>query len=406
METKEKLKEQLALLKEKRKEYEIKAENCDVLQIALKLVLNSAYGAFGSVYYPLYDIDIAESTTIGGKTATLEMVKYVNQYMNKLQGTENEEFIVAGDTDSGLFNVYINDKLEYIEDVFNKNKTNDNILVLENGTEVLYPTQNLMTKSLYGNTKIKNISRHKVTKDKWLISINGLNTLFTKDHSIMIYRDGYVMKCKPEDIKETDYLIEYIKNNKIKYKQKNFTNNNNDKIKISIEELQKNEFKLTSVKSKNVEIKHLGQFKNEYVYDIEVEDGSHTFIAENLLAHNSCVNTAEINGTGKQIENLFNEYSKKCIPTLLYNNKDLKKCTEIIDLSKNKFNEYTYSINGKTKIKNITRHKVSKEKYKITIDNNILEITGDHSIMVYRDGKIIECKPSEIKNTDYLLMKK
>lgn len=33
-------------------------------------------------------------------------------------------------------------------------------------------------------------------------------------------------------------------------------------------------------------------------------------------------------------------------------------------------------------------------------------MTGDHSIMIYRDGQIIECKPGEIKETDYLLKRK
>lgn len=32
----------------------------------------------------------------------------------------------------------------------------------------------------------------------------------------------------------------------------------------------------------------IGEFDNEYVYDIEVDDDSHTFIANNILVHNSC----------------------------------------------------------------------------------------------------------------------
>lgn len=219
MTEKEKLQQQLEQLKEKKKEYEIKADNCDVLQHSLKIFLNSAYGAFGSVYYPLYDIDIAESTTIGGKTATQEMVRYVNWYMNKLQGTENDEFVIAGDTDS-------------------------------------------------------------------------------------------------------------------------------------------------------------------------------------------CIYSSKVSINGKSIGELFDEYSKKCTPLLLNNNKDLKYCTEIIDLIANGFIEYTYSLNGKTKIKNISRHKVNKSRYLIQIDNNSVEVTGDHSIMVYRNGQVIECKANEIKDTDYLLQRK
>lgn len=99
----------------------------------------------------------------------------------------------------------------------------------------------------------------------------------------------------------------------------------------------------------------------------------------------------------KTIEELFNKY-KDILPVIIKQNG-----TEYIDLNND---EYTYSQNGKTKIKTISRHKVSKLKWKITIDNNSIEMTNDHSIMVCRDGKIIECKPSEILETDYLLKRK
>jgi hypothetical protein len=113
MKDKELLKKQLEELKKKKEEYELKADNYNVMQLAYKTLLNSSYGAFGSIYYPLYDIDIAESTTIGGKTATKEMVRYVNNYMNNLQHTANEEFVIAGDTDSVFSDalIFANDKL-------------------------------------------------------------------------------------------------------------------------------------------------------------------------------------------------------------------------------------------------------------------------------------------------------
>ena len=56
-------------------------------------------------------------------------------------------------------------------------------------------------------------------------------------------------------------------------------------MKISKEELEKNGFKL--VQAKNAEIKRLEDFDDEYVYDLEVEDNSHTFLANNFLVHNS-----------------------------------------------------------------------------------------------------------------------
>jgi len=59
-----------------------------------------------------------------------------------------------------------------------------------------------------------------------------------------------------------------------------------------------------------------------------------------------------------------------------------------------------------SQVKYITRHKVKKTRWKITdIDGNEVIITGDHSIMVERNGAIIEVKPSEIDiKTDLLIV--
>jgi len=47
------------------------------------------------------------------------------------------------------------------------------------------------------------------------------------------------------------------------------------------------DFELVPVSSNRVKIEKLENFNNEYVYDLEVEDGSHTFIANDILVHNS-----------------------------------------------------------------------------------------------------------------------
>ena len=38
-------------------------------------------------------------------------------------------------------------------------------------------------------------------------------------------------------------------------------------------------------------VEQLEDFDNEYVYDIEVDDNSHTFIANDILVHNSVYTT-------------------------------------------------------------------------------------------------------------------
>ena len=79
---------------------------------------------------------------------------------------------------------------------------------LENGTEVLVLNdKDVKGDSINGLTNIKNISRHKVTKDKWKVSVGDKTIYTTCDHSIMVYRDGTILEVRPEDIKESDCLI-------------------------------------------------------------------------------------------------------------------------------------------------------------------------------------------------------
>ena len=48
-----------------------------------------------------------------------------------------------------------------------------------------------------------------------------------------------------------------------------------------------NDFELVPVNSNRVKIEKIGKFDDEYVYDCEVEDESHTFSANSILVHNS-----------------------------------------------------------------------------------------------------------------------
>ena len=139
------------------------------------------------------------------------MVRYTNAALNRLGKTDDSiSHVVAGDTDSvfSKAKIYVNNKLKTIEDVFNDFINDGNIEILQNGTEVVIPNLKMETKSINGSTLIKNISRHKVSKGQYKIAIQGKDSLkITEDHSIMIYRDGQVIECKPNEIKNSDYLI-------------------------------------------------------------------------------------------------------------------------------------------------------------------------------------------------------
>ena len=91
-----------------KKEYE-KTKNADLqkkisrlnnLQMALKIFLNSAYGALGNKYFMWFDVNHAEAITLSGQLSIRWVSDDVNKYLNKLCGTTNVDYIIANDTDS------------------------------------------------------------------------------------------------------------------------------------------------------------------------------------------------------------------------------------------------------------------------------------------------------------------
>jgi DNA polymerase elongation subunit (family B) len=86
--------------------YELEREvtTLDNKQMAIKILMNSLYGAMSNEYFRYYDIRIAEGITISGQLTIRWAEKHLNQYMNKVLGTDNQDYVIAIDTDS----LYIN----------------------------------------------------------------------------------------------------------------------------------------------------------------------------------------------------------------------------------------------------------------------------------------------------------
>jgi DNA polymerase elongation subunit (family B) len=70
------------------------------LQMAMKIALNSAYGAMGNQYFRYFDIRMAEGITLSGQLSIRWMANKLNAFMNKTLKTENKDYVVAIDTDS------------------------------------------------------------------------------------------------------------------------------------------------------------------------------------------------------------------------------------------------------------------------------------------------------------------
>ena len=68
-------------------------------QMAVKILMNSLYGALGNRYFRYFDQRVAESITIAGQLAIKWAERAVNNEMQKLLKTD-EDYVVAIDTDS------------------------------------------------------------------------------------------------------------------------------------------------------------------------------------------------------------------------------------------------------------------------------------------------------------------
>ena len=70
------------------------------LQLAKKVCLNSAYGALGNQFFRFFDIRQASAITTAGQLAIRWIEKKLNEYLNKLLGNTDKDYVIASDTDS------------------------------------------------------------------------------------------------------------------------------------------------------------------------------------------------------------------------------------------------------------------------------------------------------------------
>ncbi len=107
------------------KELEKEIARCNNIQMAKKISLNSAYGAIGNQYFRYYKLANAEAITLSGQVSIRWIEQKMNDYLNKLLSTTEEDYVIASDTDS----IYLN--LGPLVDKFFSNKSSDKAKVVE-----------------------------------------------------------------------------------------------------------------------------------------------------------------------------------------------------------------------------------------------------------------------------------
>ncbi len=98
---------------------------CDNIQMAKKISLNSAYGAIGNQYFRYYKLENAEAITLSGQVSIRWIERKMNDYLNTLLSTKEEDYVIASDTDS----IYLN--LGPLVTKFLSSKSGDKVKVVE-----------------------------------------------------------------------------------------------------------------------------------------------------------------------------------------------------------------------------------------------------------------------------------
>lgn len=233
-----------------------------ILQIALKTLINSLYGALGNKAFILINEKIAQAITGNGRYFIKSFGRRIEKYLQSLKKW-NKPYYIYSDTDSCVGDTLISTSLGdiKIEDLFEKS---GEIVKNENGSFVKRLDEKILAKSMNSDFEIQDkkiiyVMKHKVNKRMFKISVNNKSVIITEDHSVMIKRNDNLISAKPIEILETDDLI---------------SNNLKDNViteKYKIEDLGIQELD---------------------VYDIEVKD-NHNFFGNDILLHNSAYYTIE-----------------------------------------------------------------------------------------------------------------
>lgn len=208
----------------------------DLKQNAIKILINSIYGAFGNKWFYFYNPDIAQSITLQGQDLIKFSIKAVNHYflekwhldteLHQLLGLEKykihqikEEAAIYTDTDSVASDTVICSKKlgnltisDYYEISIKNGSAGETIAghesVNSGEDKVLNWTKE---KGLY-YAPVKRIIRHKVSKERWkLTTESGKEVIVTGDHSLIVFRENVQIEIKARDINiETDRVLSVI----------------------------------------------------------------------------------------------------------------------------------------------------------------------------------------------------
>jgi DNA polymerase elongation subunit (family B) len=178
--------------KDKSKHYEIekKIARFNNLQLAKKVSLNSAYGALGSQYFRFYDLRMALAVTTAGQLSIRWIEAKINQYVNKILGTEDIDYVIASDTDS----IYLR-MAEICDKYLSGKSTDDTIKFMDKICEDKF--QPYIDKSYQELANYVNAYQQKMQMKREGLSDKGVWTA-KKRYILNVYNNEGVQYAKPK----------------------------------------------------------------------------------------------------------------------------------------------------------------------------------------------------------------
>ncbi|MDD5150425.1 MAG: DNA polymerase domain-containing protein [Flavobacterium sp.] len=204
-------------LKEKYKNNRDLEASLNAYQMALKISLNSLYGASGNVHFRYFSLDIAEGITLTGQMTIRYISEKLNILLNNKFKTNNIDYVVANDTDSVVGSTMIevnhekstiSDFYDSIPDVFVKKDEFNQQYVKKVDNNYITPSINSTGK--LENKSISYIMKHKVKKQLYKIIDNkGNEVIITNNHSIIVQdkKTKKILSILPEKLDNKKYKI-------------------------------------------------------------------------------------------------------------------------------------------------------------------------------------------------------
>lgn len=192
---------------------ENKIATSNSLQMALKIALNSAYGALAQKGFRFYDTRIAEGITMGGQLIIQNAEHAANDFLQGILKTK-KDYVIAVDTDSvvGDTEIYINGAKTTIAEFYNSCDGNfirrdiENQDFVKECSGVVSPSVN--SNLVLEDKPVKYVMKHRVKKTMFKITVGGKSVTVTEDHSVMVLRDGKLISVNPNEIApDTDSLV-------------------------------------------------------------------------------------------------------------------------------------------------------------------------------------------------------